>query len=297
MAVTRVDGTVSISARSLRSIALVLCLFVLAGCSSFKVAYTFADDLLESRAEDYLDISNADSEVLDAQMAKMIAWHKTAMLPRYAAFFQGQSDIAEQNAWTRDGVAAAFAEFRQLMDETLEGAAPYVAEVLVGHTSPEKIDHLAARMAENTAELREDEEAETLEESIDEWVERRVSNFERFVGPLTDAQLSIIKLQAETAVDPEKRWLTNRAMRQQALVTFMRSEPTAAEIAEFVHQILLHAHEIVDPDYRAVTERRWALLEQLHYDILVTLTGEQQRELVYNLRSYAADMRELSQTS
>lgn len=283
--------------RMIRNFALIMCLFVLAGCSSFKVAYTFADDLLEGRAEDYLDLNADDSDILDAQMSQMIAWHKTEMLPQYAQFFQEQSDIADQNAWTRAGVAQMFVEFRHLLDETLEGAAPYVAEVLVLHTSPEKIEYLEARMAENTAELKEEELSESLEETIDEWVERRVSNFERFIGPLTDAQLAIVKLQAETAVDPQKRWLTNRTLRQKALVTFMRSEPSADEIAEFVHQILLHAHEIVDPEYKAETERRWALLEQLHYDILVTLTDEQRRELVFNLRSYASDMLELSQTS
>ncbi len=280
-----------------RTLPLVLMLAFLAGCSSFKIAYTFADDLLEGRAEDYLDLSSEDEAHLQEQSARMIAWHKAEMLPKYAVFFEAQADIAEANAWTREGIAETFATFRALMDETLQGAAPFVADVLIRHTAPERVEYLEARMAENTAELREEELQESRAESVDEWVERRVSNFERFLGPMTEAQLAIIKLQAEIAVDPEKRWLVNRTRRQEAFVTFLRTEPSRADISDFVHRIVLRGHEIVDPDYRAHTERRWALLEQLHYDILVTLTDEQRRELVFNLRSYAADMRELSQTS
>ena len=267
---------------------------LLPGCSTLQIAYNFAGDMLESRAEDYLDLSPEQEAELEKQSAALIQWHRKAMLPKYAAFFTAQAEIAEAGGWSREQMKDTVAGFRALMDETVAGAAPFVAEVLAGHTTPEKLAYLEARMAENTAERRAEEAAETREESIDEWVERRVERIERFTGPLTDAQEAIVRQHTETGYDRAQRWLDNRELRQGALVTFLRQAPSKDEIAGFVHRILLHAHEIVDPAYREVSEARWALQERMYHDVLAALNDEQRRELAASLRSYAADMTDLA---
>ena len=55
-------------------------------------------------------------------------------------------------------------------------------------------------------------------------------------------------------------------------------------------RIILQAHEVVDPDYRAISDARWALLEAMCYDVSATLDDEQRKQLMTTLRSYAADM-------
>jgi len=267
-----------------------LAVLLLSGCSSLKIAYSFADSALEGRAEDYLDLSAEQEADLKRQTAALIAWHRAAMLPKYAVFFRAQADIAEAGGWNRDQLSAAFTRFRALVDETVKGASPFVAEVLAGHTTPEKLAYLEARMAEYIAEHRAEEDEETPEQAVDGWVERRAERISRFTGPLTDGQLAIIRRYSESGMDNSMRWLENRELRQGALVTFLRAEPTRADLARFVHRILLHGHEIVDPGYRAIIENRWALRERMYFDVLKTLSDGQRRELVQTLRSYAADM-------
>lgn len=267
---------------------------LLSGCSSFQIAYTFADTMLEARAEDYLDLSPEQEVELETQTAALIAWHRKTMLPKYAAFFNVQADVAEAGGWTRRQLNEAFGEFRALLDETVEGAAPFVAQVLAGQTTPEKLDYLEARMAENLAEHRDGEMAETPEEWLDQWVESRVERISRFTGTLSDEQVAIVRRYTESGMDNAIRWLDNRELRQGALVMFLRTKPSPDEIARFVHRILLRAHEIVDPGYREVSERRWALLERMYFDVLSTLSDEQRRELVSTLRDYASDMIDLA---
>lgn len=269
-------------------------MLMLSGCSSLQVMYTLGGNMLESRADTYLDLSAEQKLAVAAQAEALIAWHRRDMLPKYAAFLRQQADIAEAGGWTRPQMAAAFAAVRGLLDETVDGAAPFIAAVLVEHTAPEKHAHLAARMAEHAAERRERNEDETLEESLAEWVEHRADRISRFTGYLDDAQMAIIRRHAEGDVDRTNRWIDNREKRGQAFLAFLAGGPSRDEIARFVHRIVLDAHEIVDPDYRAISESRWARREALYFEVLSTLSDDQRRELVETLRGYADDMVELA---
>ena len=276
--------------------AVIFGLLALSGCSTFKLAYSFADNMVEDRAETYLDLSTEQRERLTQQATALIAWHRAEMLPKYASFFLAQADLAAAGGWTRAQLATAIGRFRTLIEHTVEGASPLVAEVLVEHTNPQKLAHLEARMAKNLAEQRTAEAAKTRQISIDQWVERRVDGVYRFTGPLTDAQIDIIRGYAENGSGTAMRWFENREYRQNALVTFLRTRPKKTEIAEFVSQIILRAHEVVDPDYRTIMAARWALREAMYYDILAAINDEQRRKLITSLRGYAADMIELAGT-
>ena len=277
-------------------VAVIVGLLALSGCSTFKLAYSFADNMVEDRAETYLDLNAEQRERLTQQTTVLIAWHRTEMLPKYASFFSAQADLAEAGGWTRAQLATAIGQFRTLIEQTVEGASPLIAEVLVEHTSPQKLAHLEARVAENLAERRTAEAAKTRQVSIDQWVKRRVDGVYRFTGPLTDAQIDIIRGYAENGSGSAMRWFENREYRQNALVAFLRTRPKKTEIAEFVSQIILRAHEVVDPDYRTIIAARWALREAMYYDILAAINDEQRRKLITSLRGYAADMIELAGT-
>lgn len=269
-------------------------MLVLLGCSSLQIAYSFAEGALESRAETYLDLSAEQEAQVKQQSAALVAWHRREMLPKYAVFFRAQADIAEAGGWTRPQLAEAFARFRELLDETVEGAAPFIATVLAGHTAPEKLAHLRARIAENARERRDSHADEPFAKALDEWIERRSDRISRFTGPLDAAQLAIIRRHGERQIDPANRWIDNRETRERAFLDFMGAGPAEADIARFVRRIVLHAHEIVDPDYRDLSEARWARREELYFEVLETLSGAQRRELISTLRDYAEDMVELA---
>jgi len=269
-------------------------LLMVSGCSRLEIAYAFAEDMLESRAETYLELSPEQEVRLEAQSVALVAWHRKVMLPKYAAFFSAQADVAEAGGWTRAEFKRAFAEFRDLIDETVEGASPFIASVLVDHTAPKNIVYLETRMAENNAERRAEEADETPEELREKWVERRVERIARFTGTLSERQVTIVRRHTKSGMGYVLRWRDNRLKRQDALLAFLRARPTQNDLAHFVHRILLHAHEIVDPDYGAVSEARWQLNERMYFEVLSSLSDAQRRELAATLRSYASDMVELA---
>ena len=125
-----------------RITAIIVGLLMLPSCSTLKFAYSFADKMLEGRAETYLDLSAEQRERLTQQTAALIAWHRADMLPKYALFLRAQADIAEAGGWTRAQLKLAISQFWSLMEHTVEGASPFIAEVLVQHTNPQKLAHL-----------------------------------------------------------------------------------------------------------------------------------------------------------
>lgn len=279
-----------------RLIAVVGVLSMLAACSSLKFAYSFVDNTLASRAERYLALDAADAAKVDGEVAALIAWHRAEMLPRYAAFLMQTAALNDAGTWQKQDVAVTFAHFRTLLNDTARGAAPFIANVLADHTSTAKVDHLRTKMADYIREEFEEEDA-TAEARLSARVDRRVSNFERFVGPLRDDQIDIVRRHTAPTLDDRQRWLHHLNMRQNALADYLQTDPQHDGLRTFVYTLVMRGYDIVDPGYAVISEQRWAKLTALYEDVLASLDAAQRVELSSSLRSYAEDMIDLAAAS
>lgn len=279
--------------RTLRCFAAVTVAFGLVGCSSVSMLYTFADYAIKDRAGEFFDLDDAAEARLDENIRALKEWHRKDMLPKYAELMSDTADVAEKGDWTRPDVDAVFRRFRGLLDETAAGAAPFVADALVAHTSPDKVDYFRkASAAYITEEL--EEETDPLEARIEESVERRTKTFERFVGSLSDDQVRIVRRHVKGMSGNRSRWLAHLEKRHRYLADILATDPGKALLADTAYRLSVKGHELVEPAYEEVSERRWQSLAALYFDILRSLNDEQRAALVSTLRTYAADMRELS---
>lgn len=272
-----------------------LCIFV-AGCSSLKFAYGFVETVVRDHAENYLDLRGDDELALKAEISQLVSWHRTEMLPQYAMFFETQAQLAEGSGWTRSQVDEAVAMLRAMIKNTGQGAAPYIARVLVNHTSKSKVDHIQVAMGKVLSERRE-RYNEPLADQIDTAVDKSVTNFERFFGTLTQDQIAIVREHKSQTYDPTGRWLNWRDKRQQDLVRFLRTEPAVSDIEDYVKAALTTPEKIIGQAYRERTDQWWAEQTALLYDLMITFDIEQRRTFTDNLRGYAVDMVELADAS
>lgn len=272
-----------------------VCIFV-AGCSSLKFAYGFAETVVRDRVENYLDIRDDDIPALEAEISALVDWHRIEMLPQYAVFFENQAQLAEGPGWTRVQVEQAVTAFRAMIKDTSTGAAPYLARVLINHTSKSKVDHMKAAMDDVLSERRERYD-EPLADQIEASVEKSVSNFERFFGTLKDDQVAIVRVHKTQTYDPTGGWLDWRDKRQQDLLRFLRTGPSTIEIEDYVKVALTTPEKIVGQAYRERADRWWDGQAALLYDLMITLDAEQRQAFADNLRGYAVDMVELADAS
>ena len=126
-----------------RPIVIMLATLVAAsGCSRFELLYAFAGAAIEEQAAKFLELDETGEEFVASRTEALMRWHRKVMLPRYAHFLDVQSAIVEQGGYDRKAVSATLSELRRLLDETIVGAAPFIAAVLVRHTAPDKLRYL-----------------------------------------------------------------------------------------------------------------------------------------------------------
>ena len=265
----------------------------LAACSSFKIMYDFADDYIKQEAKFFLNFDEQGEQHLNDQVDKMMEWHNTIMLPRYAAYLRQLANQLDHGFYGATAITKGMKDGRILLQNTVAGIAPYVARILVRQTIIENIEHLRLKLIERSKEQKE-KLARPIEKRTEDRTERLIKNVGRFMGDLNEIQNNLINRYAKSTINDAKRRLTHRNLRQSALLTFLARKPNEMEIDAFIRQIVLRSHEIVDPDYKGYSEERIARFTTLLVNIFAASTNDQRRATSEKLRSYAQDFSEIS---
>ena len=265
----------------------------LAACSSFKIMYDFADDYIKQEAKFFLKFDEQGEQHLNDQVDKMMEWHNAIMLPRYAAYLRQLANQLDHGLYGATAITKGMKDGRILLQNTVAGVAPYVARILVRQTIIENIEHLRLKLIERSKEQKE-KLARPIEKQTEDRTERLTKNVGRFMGDLNEIQNNLINRYAKSTINDAKRRLDNRNLRQSALLTFLAGKPKEMEIDAFISQIVLRAHEIVDPDYKGYSEKRIARFTTLLMNIFAASTNDQRQATSEKLRSYAQDFSEIS---
>lgn len=265
----------------------------LAACSSLKIMYDFADDYIKQEAKFFLKFDEQGEQHLNDQVDKMMEWHNAIMLPRYAAYLRQLANQLDHGLYGATAITKGMKDGRILLQNTVAGVAPYVARILVRQTIIENIEHLRLKFIERSKEQKE-KLARPIEKQTEDHTERLTKNVGRFMGDLNEIQNNLINRYAKSTINGAKRRLDNRNLRQSALLTFLAGKPKEMEIDAFISQIVLRAHEIVDPDYKGYSEKRIARFTTLLVNIFAASTNDQRQATSEKLRSYAQDFSEIS---
>ena len=265
----------------------------LAACSSLKIMYDFADDYIKQEAKFFLKFDEQGEQHLNDQVDKMMEWHNAIMLPRYAAYLRQLANQLDHGLYGATAITKGMKDGRILVQITVAGVAPYVARILVRQTIIENIEHLRLKLIERSKEQKE-KLARPIEKQTEDRTERLTKNVGRFMGDLNEIQNNLINRYAKSTINDAKRRLDNRNLRQSALLTFLAGKPKEMEIDAFISQIVLRAHEIVDPDYKGYSEKRIARFTTLLVNIFAASTNDQRQATSEKLRSYAQDFSEIS---
>ena len=268
-------------------------MIAVSGCSRFKLLYSFGGEAIQSETEFYLDLNEEEEAALERSVGELISWHRAKMLPLYAEFFRKGAEAVDRSPLDELQVRSAIHEMRNVLRQTVEGTVPHVAGVLVGHTKPRKLNHLRARMAERSAERREELEVPKLEWLV-ERTESSVRRFERFFGDLSEAQVAMVRRYFADAAGSSKPWQRVHEDRRRAFLAFLAGRPDQDRIAKFLPRILLHSDEVVGPEYKLLADAWWARFTDWMVEMMGSLDAKQRQHFSTMLWDYADDMIDLS---
>jgi hypothetical protein len=272
---------------------LILLVIAVSGCSQLKLVYSFGGDAIQNETEFYLDLNEEEGAALERRIEELVSWHRVKMLPLYAEFFRKVAEAVDRGALDEPRVRLVIEEMQYLLRQTVEGAVPHVATVMVGHTKPRKLNHLRARMAERSSERRKELEVPKLE-WLSERTESSVRRFRRFFGDLSEVQVAMVRRYFADTAGSSKPWQRVREDRRQAFLAFLSGRPDQDQIAKFLSRIMLHSEEIVGPEYKRLAVAWWARFTDWMVEMMGSLDANQRQYFSKTLRDYADDMIDLS---
>ena len=205
---------------TLSVVGLVLVGLLMAGCSTVKLAYNQAPQLLSWQLNRYLDLTQPQAERVRDELADLHRWHRDTLLPEHAGLLQKlrQQLPAPMSA---EQACRAYADLRTQIDQLLARAEPSLVW-LASDLSEAQIRSLQKKQADSNADWKK----EWLDPSPDKLREHRyqvlLSRTEDFYGTLQEPQKAALRSYiAQSSFDPQRTY-AERQRRQQDLVQVLR---------------------------------------------------------------------------
>lgn len=271
------------------TVTLVLALLLgLSGCSRVRLAYSSADLLLASYADDYLGLKGDQRERWEPDLKRVLARHQREELPHLASFFDRA--LAVSRAGFPDSDTACLVTTARDLYQRHARLAAALAAPLLADLEPAQVRALRARFARDLAEdLAEDASSER---ELRARAERYVRAIEEWTGPLAPDQQALVADITGRMPDTRQSILGYRTRKRDGLIALLEAGADAQRLEEYLSAWLV--------DYQGLPEdlsEAGGILEERLVELVSRLgqglTQGQQDRLERRLSGLRADLLKL----
>lgn len=247
------------------SIAL-LGLVFLAGCSSTKMAYRYADWGIVWWVDDYIPMTAEQESLLEQDIRGLRQWHCATELPRYSEWLaQLKSDVRSGNL-SQSTVTHHQEQLLSFFPPLMERARP-AATRLLSSLSDEQVQQLASNMEESQKELEDEFLADNPEQTREARAERTVERVERWLGSLNERQRDTVNAWSEGRGKQTEIWLEGRRNWQQALIDALATRDSD-DFSDRVHYLMSNYEEVRGERYQRMMSDSRTAMAALMTDLL-----------------------------
>lgn len=247
------------------SIAL-LGLALLAGCSSTKMAYRYADWGIVWWVDDYIPMTAEQESRLEQDIRGLRQWHCATELPRYSEWLaQLKSDVRSGNL-SQPTVTHHQEQLLSFFPPLMERARP-AATRLLSSLSDEQVQQLASNMEESQKELEDEFLADNPEQTREARAERTMERVERWLGSLNERQRDTVNAWSEGRGKQTEIWLEGRRNWQQALIDALATRDSD-DFSDRVHYLMSNYEEVRGERYQRMMSKSRAAMAGLMTDLL-----------------------------
>lgn len=267
---------------------------ILGGCSTIKIAYNNADDLLAWMADDYFDLSRDQADGLKQMLVRFHAWHRASQLPEYARLL----DEADRRLAAGLGAAdvAWATQTYQARYQLLANRAHADAARLLATLSDEQIAHLRRKLDEaNRKWTKEHGAGQPAQEQRRLRAKRLLDRIEHWTGSLASAQSArLTELSHEMPLLTEAA-LKYRLRRQKEFLALLEQRHDAEALSVRLKAWLLEWDYRRAPELAADYARFAEARARLYVEGYKLLNAEQRDHVSSRLRRYGQAFRELAE--
>ena len=268
-------------------------IILVTACSSTRLIYSFTDKFIKDEINYFLYLDEEEKLIMNQQVSEMVNWHRTSMMPSYASYLDDIADTLEVGQYDANKITIIIDEGRTLIEDTIVGLTPYASRFLIRIKNDEAIEFMKNKML-----MRQQERIIKLsgakEIRYEDRLDKLTSNFKRFFGDLTDAQIEILETHSHETLNDSRIRLHNRTLRQKAFVRFLKTQPNEEELNAYLNKLLIRGHEIINPNYQDFSEASLSRFKMLLINMLAISTDKQRDVMIGKLRSYAEEFNTIS---
>ena len=290
------------------ALALVATLFTLGACSTTRLAYNQAPNLLYWWLDGYMDFNDTQSGQARQDIDTFLAWHRSAELPTYARQLQQWQTLATQDM-TPAQACAQFDTVRAAVQRASErGLEPLTRMAL--RLTPEQQAHLQRHQTKSNESFEKDFVRGSPEQRLSQRQDKAVGRYDMLYGRLSPAQRDLLLTSLQQSPWDAQRTQQERLRRQadlrQTLQAMQRSAgegevngagngngSVAAAALEASRSYLARVMNSPTPGYSAYSQTQvqhgCTEFAALHN----TTTPEQRANAVRVLKGYEDDLRAL----
>ena len=266
---------------------LLFALLLLGGCSSTTFVYNRLDFLLPWYLDDYVELNQAQDQILDDQLRPFLAWHRSVELPLYLQILD-DIDRRLDGELTVDDIAAISLEFEDAWLR-LEGRALDWLLTLGERLTDEQVQEFLAALWDRQEEYEKKYLKRSEREYRRDSYDNLVDNMQDYLGRLDRDQKQVLESASEELMRSDSIWLRERTAWLQRLEVFMRREPGWQQA---VRDSIKRRSETVSADYLELYEHNLGVIHAALAQVLNSRTEKQDSRL----RKKIADLREDLQT-
>ncbi len=269
-----------------------LCLFLVAGCSSTTMAYRYADWGIIWWLEDYITLTSAQEDQLGQDLTSLQEWHCSAELPRYTNWL----DELEADVSTGDPDAQTIRYHQQQLlafIPDLLGEATPVAVNLLESLSDKQVAELAENMAKDQKKLEEEMLAGTPQETANARADRTAERVERWLGDLNREQRALVEAWSEDRAQQTEIWLQGRENWQKALLASLENRDQPG-FADNIEELVVYSDRARGPAYQAMMQESRQAMAELMHDMIQAGEERHREHLLAKARELNTDFVALS---
>ncbi len=279
--------------RWMTACAVVLTLLLGSGCG-VKLAYNNLDKLTRWAMSDYVDLTPEQRAYFDAEVARLLYWHRTEQLPQYAALLERIS-VEFTDGADLEELEAVFEEIFAWYYEIEARGVPMGVELMLS-LSDEQLARLPPRLEKDNRELEEDEAGLTPAETHARWLDEFAGGFGRFSGRLNAEQIAYLESQSVDYIPQYALWADYRRRWQGAVLDLLREgrEDPDAFTASFLELLEQRESVYYGEELLAIFDHNEALYARVTVWLLNHLTEEQRERFSTRTLELAITFRELT---
>lgn len=272
---------------------LVLFLITLCGACSSKLAYRYADWMIEREVFSYLDLNRQQRKDLKAQIDLLHHWHQYQELPQYLLLLNQLQGIVEQaEPVTAEQLSAfegaAVPRWRSLIKQ----ANPVFIPVLAQLNTAQK-QHLRQQIENDNKNFTEDYDDLSAAERRTRATKKMHNNVKDYLGKLSPEQKRLVNNWGEAVKLDAEIYHADRLAWQKRFFQLMENNG-AAEFSHKLAQLFLYEKENWSQQHQQAQQYSQDLRTELFAQLLNHASPKQKKKLLKNIASYQALCRDLS---